>query len=587
MNDVKTTQQNMYKIGNLTCQYYDKQTKKFLKVLDVEDINIYKGEVTVILGPSGSGKSTFMEAISLMSQTIDPESQNVFFFEHGDTERKVNIAQLSLDNKKLQKLRLENYCFIFQDTNIMGNFNPKENVALPKMVDKLTKGALEDADNILRYNLNLRIDLDKEANEYSGGQKQRFAFARAFMAKGDLLFGDEPTGNLDKYNSEKLFGVIRQNIVGDAPKSENGNPAKDIPDNASKDVPVSNTDCTETGSSEKPDDNSSDNASGKSNNKEISIKKIGAIIVTHSIELALQFADRIIVIVKPERIDDEEDKNGPKEDKKEKAKKGNKEPVNEENKEQAKEENKVQEKKIKEIVRGYTNPFLVYRNSLENAWRTDGKVNGNLDTGGLLPPIDDDGSTRFVYIADTDEKQPSGDKASEKPDSGVSPVVADPIEGSSTEAEINEDQSTASEESANKPDENGTQNEKTTAPKVKYVKDRLKKEIIFFLNNSYAAPQEILIFAAKELNKKLRLITGDDDQNVDDKKILFRQFDLLKKAVIEVVDEKALNQMILTEFENKKFLYGEVRKKFPVGDDILQLIPPDPEEKNAQPTKQS
>jgi putative ABC transport system ATP-binding protein len=413
------SQNYLYRIGNLTCQYFDKKTKEFLKVLDVEDINIFTGEITVILGPSGSGKSTFMEAISLMSQTIDPESENVYYYPHGIEEKKTNIAQLTLDEEELQKHRFENYCFIFQDTNIMGNFNPIENVALPKMVyDPLN--ALEESAKILRNHLNLRIDLTKEANEYSGGQKQRFALARAFMAKGDLLFGDEPTGNLDKYNSEKLFGVIRQHVT----------------------------------------DHPSDGES---------VNKIGAVIVTHSIELALQFADRIIVIVKPERIDD------------------------------------LTVVGERTVIRGYTNPFLVYRNSGKNMWRTETDLNGELEDGGLLPPIDDDGSTRFEYIPVDPQKTPS---------SG-------------------------------------------------FIKDRLKKEIIFFLNNSYAAPQDILITVAKVLNLKLKpLMDVHDPEIKKTKDKLFEKFDAFKHAVISVVEENALEKIYLTDFENKEILYPKIIQKF-------------------------
>jgi putative ABC transport system ATP-binding protein len=441
---------NLYRIGNLTCQYFDKKTKEFLKVLDVEDIHIFRGEITVILGPSGSGKSTFMEAISLMSQTIDPGSENVYFYPHGNPTAGINIAQLEMKEKELQELRFENYCFIFQDTNIMGNFNPVENVALPKMVFQ-PENAVQMGNQILRKDLNLRINLEKEANEYSGGQKQRFAFARAFMATGDLLFGDEPTGNLDKYNSEKLFGVIRQHI-SDEPSAS-------------------------------PD----------------SVSKIGAIIVTHSIDLALQFADRIIVIVKPERIDDE---------------------------------NIIGERKD---IRGYTNPFLVYRNSGKNAWRIDTPIDSDFEDGGILPPIDDDGSTRFVYKTETIEDE-------------------------------------------RKAETNKTEDRK---PKVTFVKDRLKKEIIFFLNNSYAAPQEILIRAAKELNTRLRPVKDiHDAETKAQKENLFKNFDELKKKVIGIVDEKANEKMKMTEFENKEFLLNTVRKEFAGNDEILQLIAEKKDEKS-------
>jgi lipoprotein-releasing system ATP-binding protein len=417
---------NIFDIERLFCSYRDNKRNKPIEVLEIEDISIAKGEITVILGPSGCGKSTFMEAISLMSDTIDDKkSRNVLFFSTSENKA-IDLSKKDGDAKLLQKRRFQNFCFIFQDTNIMENFNPIENVALPMMVDEEQEGkAKRDAEIVLKNRLSLNIDLKKKGSSYSGGQKQRFAFARAFLAKGDILFGDEPTGNLDKYNSEKLFNVINYYVRTTA------------------------------------------------EGKRDFCNKIGAIIVTHSIELALQFADRIIVIVKPERINIHSD-----------------EPLG----------------------MGYSNPFFVYRNSGKNAWRVESSgLSGihvaDLDDVGCLPPIDDDGSTRFTYIREND--------------------------GNNSHL----------------------------------VKDRLKREIIFYLNNSYTCPQKVLVEIARNLNDRLK----ENGNKTDDREKLSAQFNLIKSATLDIIDIKSKERTKIEDFEDN-FL-RELKERFSDNDEISGLLP--------------
>lgn len=419
---------NIFEIEKLNCCYEDKRRKRFVNVLEMEDISIKQGEITVILGPSGSGKSTFMEAISLMSDTIDKNNSINVIFKSNAQKRDFNLATIDKSIQFLQDLRFRNFCFIFQDTNIMGNFNPVENVALPKMVDEERNGiALELAEEVLRHRLNLMINLTNQAIEYSGGQKQRFAFARAFLAKGDVLFGDEPTGNLDKYNSEKLFNVISQHVKTSVDRSKDH------------------------------------------------YNKIGAIIVTHSIDLALEFADKIIVIVKPERVNINADV---------------------------------------EPVKGYSNPFLVYVNEGKGAWRDNTEETSDTgavinDESGFLPPIDDDGSTRFTY------KSYPGDK--------------------------------------------------------KLIKDTFKKEIIFFLNNSYTVAQKVLIHVARELNKQLRVekLQNGNHENVGIG--LFNKFQKIKDDIIGYIEKESVKRIKIDNFE-KEFL-SEIRELYTDDPDILGLLP--------------
>ena len=250
---------NIFEIGDLYCSYMlsgngnDRQP-----VLYVRDIKIPRDKITFVLGSSGSGKSTFMEAIALMSDTIhnsgNQKSQNVYYYTHDGS--KFDIVKRSFENNgnsknvNLDNFRFNNFSFIFQATNLMGNFSAIENVAItdyihdPDMAESNATNRLVD-----KLQMTDIRSFDKRPNEYSGGQRQRFAFARALGAKANVLFGDEPTGNLDHNNSFILLRILR-NLIRE---------------------------------------NISENNSGIRN----------AILVSHSLELALSFADVIIVIIPP------------------------------------------------------------------------------------------------------------------------------------------------------------------------------------------------------------------------------------------------------------------------------------------------
>jgi ABC-type lipoprotein export system ATPase subunit len=283
---------NIFEIKDLYCSYtlQNNGNKRRIPVLHVKDINIPKDKITFVLGSSGSGKSTFMEAIALMSDTIHSDdryvSQDVFFLPNG---QKFDIINRCFKNGhpgkevNLDIFRFDNFSFIFQATNLMGNFSAIENVAITDYLhdqDNAEKNAEMRLVNMLQMT-DIR-SFDKKPNEYSGGQRQRFAFARALGAKANVLFGDEPTGNLDPHNSFVLLRLlrklIRENIEKSKKKEEN--------------------------------ENKEDSVKG---NKDNGWDKFGirnAILVSHSLELALSFADIIIVIIPPNpKSEDEKDKN--------------------------------------------------------------------------------------------------------------------------------------------------------------------------------------------------------------------------------------------------------------------------------------
>lgn len=279
------------------------------KVLDVEQLSIKPGEITFIVGVSGSGKSTLLEALGLMNDTFPkkPAKNMSIFFKNlekdkfGFTEhdiikpniwdqdhklsaaQKNKIAQLqqeveklfsklkgipeSSENEKIlktlkekqkeiyelennfklrERLRRDNFSFIFQNTNLMPNFSSVENVSI---TDMLHGHCFEESylkSLLLFKTLGLGdLDIDISPLNISGGQRQRVAFSRALIPDYNVLFGDEPTGNLDQKTSHEVMRIL-YNFV------------------------------------KKTKDDEED----------------ATVIVSHDLKLAAKFADRIIVITK-------------------------------------------------------------------------------------------------------------------------------------------------------------------------------------------------------------------------------------------------------------------------------------------------
>lgn len=232
----------LFDIEKLSCAYVNNQP-----VLEAKDLIIPKRKITVLLGPSGSGKSTLLETLGLMTQTVNKESSKILFYPTDDEE--YDIAELWEDNQENNRyhIRLLYYSFIFQSTNLMPNFTALENVGLTELIqNKPESEAYFNAIESLVKNLSVTsLAYEKKPFEFSGGERQRLAFARAINPEFTVLFGDEPTGNLDHFNSVKLMHFIREFIAN---QREN----------------------------------------------------VSAIIVSHNIPLSLDFADRIIVLSKRE-----------------------------------------------------------------------------------------------------------------------------------------------------------------------------------------------------------------------------------------------------------------------------------------------
>ena len=167
-------------------------------VLKNVSIEIKKGKIISILGKSGAGKSTLLYILS----TLDNSTSGDVFF------NKKNLNNLKGDF--LADFRNKNIGFIFQFHNLLSEFSVLENVCIPALISSTkTKKIKEIAVDLLKK-LNLSDRLSHKPNELSGGEQQRVAIARSLINSPDIIFADEPTGNLDVENSKNFIDLIQK-----------------------------------------------------------------------------------------------------------------------------------------------------------------------------------------------------------------------------------------------------------------------------------------------------------------------------------------------------------------------------------------
>lgn len=170
-----------------------------LQVLKGVDIHIKKGEVVSIVGASGAGKTTLLQILG----TLDKASSKAdFALNINDT--KIN----TLNDKALAKFRNEHIGFIFQFHQLLPEFTALENVCLPAFIKGTKKSDAEKRAKELLDFLGLTHRYNHKPSELSGGEQQRVAVARALINNPDLIFADEPSGNLDSESAENLHNLF-------------------------------------------------------------------------------------------------------------------------------------------------------------------------------------------------------------------------------------------------------------------------------------------------------------------------------------------------------------------------------------------
>ncbi|QGU03164.1 Bacitracin export ATP-binding protein BceA [Corynebacterium kalinowskii] len=169
-----------------------------VRALDGVSIQFEKGKFTAIMGPSGSGKSTLMHCMAGLDA---PTGGRTYI---GETE----LSQMK--DKDLTALRRDRLGFVFQSFNLVPTLNARENITLPVDIAgrKVDEAWFEEVTN----RLGLTSRLSHRPSELSGGQQQRVAVARALISRPDIIFGDEPTGNLDSNSSAEVLNILRTSV---------------------------------------------------------------------------------------------------------------------------------------------------------------------------------------------------------------------------------------------------------------------------------------------------------------------------------------------------------------------------------------
>ena len=178
---------------NLTKIYGEKETS--VTALDNITIDFKENQFTAIMGPSGSGKSTLLHCLAGLDR---PSSGEIFL-------RDQDIS--TLNDKQLTKIRRDSFGFVFQAFNLIPTLTAEENITLPASI----AGRKPDMDWVKTVveTVDIGDRLTHRPNELSGGQQQRVAAARAMATKPEVIFADEPSGNLDSKSSKELLAFMK------------------------------------------------------------------------------------------------------------------------------------------------------------------------------------------------------------------------------------------------------------------------------------------------------------------------------------------------------------------------------------------
>ncbi len=169
-----------------------------LEVLKGVDLTINKGEIVSIVGSSGAGKSTLLHILG----TLDKADAGEIFLENQRID--------TLKGKQLAKFRNKHVGFVFQFHHLLPEFSALENVCIPGWISGRKKREVTERAIQLLETLNLKDRFENKPQQLSGGEQQRVAVARALINNPQIVFADEPTGNLDSNNAKELHELFMQ-----------------------------------------------------------------------------------------------------------------------------------------------------------------------------------------------------------------------------------------------------------------------------------------------------------------------------------------------------------------------------------------
>ena len=184
---------NLLKVENLKKSYKEASGK--LEVLRGVNFEVQRGDMIAITGESGSGKSTLLHLLGM----LDSADEGSIFY----SGEKINV-----NDKKVNEFRNKKVGFVFQFHYLMEDFTAEENVAMPMfLATKNFKKSIIESQKLLKV-LDIYDRRDHYPNQLSGGEQQRVAVARALINSPEIVFADEPTGNLDAKHSEEIIDLI-------------------------------------------------------------------------------------------------------------------------------------------------------------------------------------------------------------------------------------------------------------------------------------------------------------------------------------------------------------------------------------------
>lgn len=187
---------NVIEIKDIVKEYKEGDT--LTQVLRGVSFSIPKGQFLSIMGPSGSGKSTLLHILGF----LDPATSGTYLFDGKDASAYDGDAVAKLRNKKIG--------FVFQSFNLLARTSVLENVMLPLAYSDVPEKEWEDIAKKALESVGLSHRLEHQPSELSGGEKQRVAIARALVNNPEVIFADEPTGNLDSKSGQAVMQILEK-----------------------------------------------------------------------------------------------------------------------------------------------------------------------------------------------------------------------------------------------------------------------------------------------------------------------------------------------------------------------------------------
>lgn len=187
--------ETIIKVENLR-KVYRLGTEKVVALGNI-NLEIHKGEICCILGTSGSGKSTLLNMLAGLEK---PTRGHVYMMEKYDIPK--------MNEKELAKLRQRHIGFVFQSYNLLPALTALENVGLPLLFRGIPKAKRDKAAREMLTRVGLEKRMKHRPTQMSGGQQQRVGIARAFVCKPEIIFADEPTGNLDSKTTKEVMNIM-------------------------------------------------------------------------------------------------------------------------------------------------------------------------------------------------------------------------------------------------------------------------------------------------------------------------------------------------------------------------------------------